>query len=70
MAPSGVTLDAELTRQRNSGKSIPVKILGYAAIADLFKHLPLSKANPQAADVPQKLQLASWMSLFHTGSHL
>ena len=42
----------------------PVKVLGYAAIADLFKYLPLSKANPQAVDVRQKLQLASWMSLW------
>jgi alcohol dehydrogenase class IV len=42
----------------------PVKVLCYAAIADLFKYLPESKANPQAIDVRQKLQLASWMSLW------
>ncbi|THH00160.1 hypothetical protein EW026_g2322 [Hermanssonia centrifuga] len=42
----------------------PIKYLCYAAIADLFKLLPQSKVNPQALDVRQKLQLASWMSLW------
>jgi len=42
----------------------PIKYLCYAALADLFKYLPLSKANPSAIDVRQKLQLASWMSLW------
>lgn len=42
----------------------PVKVLCYSAIADFFKYLPESKANPQAVDVRQKLQLASWMSLW------
>jgi len=42
----------------------PVKILCYAAIKDLFEYLPLSKADPQAVDVRQKLQLASMMSLW------
>ncbi|KZT04646.1 alcohol dehydrogenase IV [Laetiporus sulphureus 93-53] len=42
----------------------PVKHLCYAALADLFKYLPESKANPQAIDVRQKLQIASWMSLW------
>jgi len=43
---------------------VPVKVLCYAAIADLFTYLPQSKANPGAIDVRQKLQLASWMSLW------
>ncbi|EPS94150.1 hypothetical protein FOMPIDRAFT_1063307 [Fomitopsis schrenkii] len=42
----------------------PVKYLCYAALVDLFKYLPASKANPQAVDIRQKLQLASWMSLW------
>ncbi|KAI0331178.1 iron-containing alcohol dehydrogenase [Cubamyces sp. BRFM 1775] len=42
----------------------PIKYLCYAALADLFKYLPESKANPQAIDVRQKLQIASWMSLW------
>ncbi|TFK44778.1 alcohol dehydrogenase IV [Crucibulum laeve] len=42
----------------------PVKILCYAAITDLFKYLPLSKANPKDIVARQKLQLASWMSLW------
>ncbi|KNZ72832.1 NAD-dependent methanol dehydrogenase [Termitomyces sp. J132] len=45
---------------------LPVKVLCYAALADLFTYLPKSKANPQAVDVRQKLQLASWMSLWPT----
>jgi len=46
--------------------SVPavMKVLCYAAIADLFTYLPQSKANPQAVDIRQKLQLASWMSLW------
>lgn len=43
---------------------MPMKVLCYAAIADLFMYLPQSKANAQAIDVRQKLQLASWMSLW------
>ncbi|KAF9269251.1 iron-containing alcohol dehydrogenase [Marasmius fiardii PR-910] len=42
----------------------PLKHLCYTAIADLFRYLPESKANPQAVDVRQKLQLASWMSIW------
>ena len=42
----------------------PIKHLCYAALADLFKYLPESKANPQAVDIRQKLQIASWMSLW------
>lgn len=48
-----------------------IKMLCYAAIADLFKYLPLSKANPQAVDIRQKLQLASMSMMFLSkGLHL
>jgi len=43
---------------------LPIKVLCYSAIADLFHYLPESKANPQALDIRQKLQIASWMSLW------
>ncbi|CCM05008.1 uncharacterized protein FIBRA_07207 [Fibroporia radiculosa] len=42
----------------------PIKHLCYAALVDLFKYLPQSKANPKAIDIRQKLQVASWMSLW------
>ncbi|KAF8633424.1 hypothetical protein AX17_004595 [Amanita inopinata Kibby_2008] len=42
----------------------PLKVLCYAALADLFKYLPLCKANPQDVGIRQKLQIASWMSLW------
>ncbi|GJE95880.1 alcohol dehydrogenase IV [Phanerochaete sordida] len=42
----------------------PLKHLGYAALADLFVNLPLSKANPEDVNVRQKLQIAAWMSLW------
>ncbi|KAI0712977.1 hypothetical protein C8T65DRAFT_717920 [Cerioporus squamosus] len=42
----------------------PIKHLCYGAIADLFKYLPISKANPQDIVARQKLQIASWMSLW------
>ncbi|KAI0717294.1 hypothetical protein C8T65DRAFT_828326, partial [Cerioporus squamosus] len=42
----------------------PIKPLCYGAIADLFKYLPISKANPQDIEARQKLQIASWMSLW------
>ncbi|EKM54125.1 uncharacterized protein PHACADRAFT_145770 [Phanerochaete carnosa HHB-10118-sp] len=40
----------------------PSKHLSYAALADLFVNLPLSKANPDDVNIRQKLQIASWMS--------
>ncbi|KAJ7477215.1 alcohol dehydrogenase IV [Mycena galericulata] len=46
--------------------SPPVKILCYAALADFFKYLPLSKAEPDNVEVRQKLLIASWMSLWPT----
>jgi len=42
----------------------PVKVLCYGAISDLIKYLPESKNNPQDVAVRQRLQLASWMSLW------
>ncbi|PPQ63487.1 hypothetical protein CVT24_005144 [Panaeolus cyanescens] len=44
--------------------SYPVKILCYAAMADLFEYLPKSKVDPQNVEIRQKLQVASWMSLW------
>ncbi|TFK54277.1 alcohol dehydrogenase IV [Heliocybe sulcata] len=44
----------------------PVKVLCYQALADLFKYLPLSKAEPNNVVYRQKLQVASWMSLWPT----
>ncbi|KAH7902932.1 hypothetical protein BJ138DRAFT_1168721, partial [Hygrophoropsis aurantiaca] len=42
----------------------PLKMFCYSAIADLFRYLPISKANPQDVHARQMLQLASWMSLW------
>ncbi|KAH8992844.1 alcohol dehydrogenase IV [Lactarius hatsudake] len=42
----------------------PVKVLCHAAIVDLFKYLPISKADPNDIHVRQKLQMAAWMSLW------
>ena len=42
----------------------PIKALMYQALYDLFTYLPRSKADPQDVAVRQKLQLASWMSLW------
>ena len=39
-------------------------MLCYAALADLFKYLPESKADPGSVDVRQRLQVASWMSIW------
>ncbi|KAK7675961.1 hypothetical protein QCA50_021074 [Cerrena zonata] len=42
----------------------PLKYMCYPAIVDLFKYLPLSKAHPENIEYRQKLQLASWMSIW------
>jgi alcohol dehydrogenase class IV len=42
----------------------PLKQLCYGAIVDLFKYLPQSKADPSDIHARQKLQVASWMSLW------
>ena len=44
--------------------TIPSKMLGYAALKDLFKYLPESKKDPKNVAVRQRLQVASWMSLW------
>lgn len=44
----------------------PIKHMCYAAIGDLFKYLPLTKTNPEDVKIRQKLQIASWMSLWPT----
>lgn len=44
--------------------SHPQKVLCYAALADLFKYLPESKADPRSVDARQRLQVASWMSIW------
>ncbi|KAI0029982.1 alcohol dehydrogenase IV [Vararia minispora EC-137] len=42
----------------------PIKALCYQALRDLFTYLPQSKANPTDVSIRQKLQIASWMSLW------
>ncbi|KAF7354892.1 Alcohol dehydrogenase IV [Mycena sanguinolenta] len=44
--------------------SHPVKILCYAAMADLFKYLPISMTDPTNVEARQKLLIAAWMSLW------
>lgn len=44
--------------------TIPSKVLCYAALKDLFKYLPESKKDPTNVAVRQRLQIASWMSLW------
>ncbi|KAK0458616.1 alcohol dehydrogenase IV [Desarmillaria tabescens] len=57
-------LDHAVENLYRRGVAFPVKVLCYSAIADLFKYLPASKANPQDVEVRQRLQLASWMSIW------
>ncbi|KAA1476790.1 iron-containing alcohol dehydrogenase [Dentipellis sp. KUC8613] len=42
----------------------PMKVLCYQALHDLFEYLPKSKADPSDVEARQKLQVASWMSLW------
>jgi hypothetical protein len=35
-------------------------------MADLFKYLPISKADPTNVEVRQKLLVATWMSIWPT----
>ncbi|KAF8844677.1 alcohol dehydrogenase IV [Paxillus ammoniavirescens] len=46
------------------GMPPPLKVLCYAALADLFKYLPKSKEQPNNLEVRQKLLIAAWMSLW------
>ena len=43
---------------------MPLKHLCYAALAELFACLPLSRARPEDVGVRQRLQVAAWMSLW------
>ncbi|KAH0827516.1 alcohol dehydrogenase IV [Lanmaoa asiatica] len=42
----------------------PLKVLCYAALSDLFRYLPKSKAQPGDLEARQKLMIAAWMSLW------
>lgn len=47
-----------------AGVPEPMRVMCYSAIADLFRYLPESKANPTDVGVRQKLQIASWKSIW------
>ncbi|KAH8119644.1 alcohol dehydrogenase IV [Phellopilus nigrolimitatus] len=57
-------LDHAVESLYRPGVPHPVKVLCYAAIAELFTYLPLSKAHPTDVAVRQRLQVAAWMSLW------
>ncbi|KAF8135704.1 alcohol dehydrogenase IV [Boletus edulis] len=42
----------------------PMKAFCYAALSDLFKYLPKSKAQPGDLETRQRLLIAAWMSLW------
>ncbi|KAG6378174.1 alcohol dehydrogenase IV [Boletus reticuloceps] len=42
----------------------PMKAFCYAALSDLFKYLPKSKAQPGDLEARQRLLIAAWMSLW------
>ncbi|KAJ7725073.1 iron-containing alcohol dehydrogenase [Mycena metata] len=44
----------------------PCKILCFSALADFFKYLPISKADPTDIEARQRLLVAAWMSLWPT----
>jgi alcohol dehydrogenase class IV len=46
------------------GVPTPLKFLCHAALAELFRLLPASKAAPQDLAARQALQVAAWMSLW------
>lgn len=58
------SLDHAVENLYRPGVSFPVKQLMYAALKDLFHYLPLSKKDPSNVEYRQRLQLASWMSLW------
>ncbi|KAJ3920425.1 alcohol dehydrogenase IV [Lentinula edodes] len=71
LAPAAIILDAELTlaTPENLWLSTGIRaldhcVMGLSALADLFKYLPESKADPTSVEIRQKLQIASWMSLW------
>ncbi|KAH9940441.1 iron-containing alcohol dehydrogenase [Epithele typhae] len=57
-------LDHAVESLYRPGVPPPLKHLCYAALADLFTYLPLSKAHPEDVSTRQKLQIASWMSIW------
>jgi len=57
-------LDHAIEGLYRPGQIPPLKTLFYRAAADLFEYLPKSKADPENVTVRQKLQLASWMSMW------
>ncbi|KIJ67918.1 hypothetical protein HYDPIDRAFT_107456 [Hydnomerulius pinastri MD-312] len=57
-------LDHAVENLYRAGLPLPLRVLSYGALADLFKYLPESKAQPNALDVRQKLLIAAWMSLW------
>ncbi|KAJ3508811.1 hypothetical protein NMY22_g16495 [Coprinellus aureogranulatus] len=58
------SLDHAVENLYRPGVSYPVKQLMYAALKDLFHYLPLSKKEPANVEYRQRLQIASWMSLW------
>ncbi|KAF9222544.1 alcohol dehydrogenase IV [Gyrodon lividus] len=57
-------LDHAVESLYRPGLPPPLKVLCYAALADLFNYLPKSKAQPNNLEVRQKLLIAAWMSLW------
>lgn len=57
-------LDHAVENLYRPGVSFPVKHFMYVALRDLFHYLPASKKDPANVEYRQRLQLASWMSLW------
>jgi len=57
-------LDHAIENLYRVGFPDPLRALCYQAIRDLFKYLPMSRKNPDDVTIRQKLQVASWMSLW------
>ncbi|KAJ7179546.1 alcohol dehydrogenase IV [Mycena filopes] len=59
-------VDHAVENMYRPGVSHPAKMLCYAALADFFKYLPISKADPSDVEARQRLLVAAWMSLWPT----
>ncbi|KAJ7179558.1 alcohol dehydrogenase IV [Mycena filopes] len=59
-------VDHAVENMYRPGVSHPVKILCYAALADLFKYLPVCKEDPNDIEARQRLLNAAWMSVWPT----
>jgi len=57
-------LDHAVEGLYNPNLPYPSKVLCYAALSDLFKYLPKSKAQPGDLEVRQRLLIAAWLSLW------